>query len=195
MKYADDYSSYGNEVLYRMCNERPSHKEIDTIKSKLWLIGRAYSATIERKAGKDFNLQKAAEKIQASEIDSHISKLQKINRTSLENVDTLLTAHKYFTDLLKEITDLNKRSLASKYLHFHAPKCVFIYDSIANRRIREIITPYKQKFILKRSFDDTYEGFVYRCIYYRDEIFENEINALATPRKIDIKLLNYEYSL
>jgi len=195
MKYANDYSGYGNEVLYRMCEERPRHDNIDTIMSKLWIIGRAYSAAIERKAGEGFSLQQAAEQIKASEIDSHISKLQKIDRTSLENVDTLLTAHKYFTDVLKDITDLNKRSLASKYLHFHAPRCVFIYDSIANRRIREIMTPNKRRFKLKKSFDDDYEGFVYRCIYYRDKVFENEINALATPRKIDMKLLGYGYNL
>ena len=195
MKYANDYSGYGNEVLYRMCEERPCHDNIDTIKSKLWIIGRAYSAAIERKAGESFSLQRAAEQIKASKIDSHISKLQKINRTSLENVDILLTAHKYFTDVLKEITDLNKRSLASKYLHFHAPRSVFIYDSIANRRIREVIVPNKRKFKLKKLFDDNYEGFVYRCIHYRDEIFENEINALATPRKIDMKLLGYGYDL
>jgi hypothetical protein len=195
MEYANDYSGYGNEVLYRMCEERPCHDNIDTIMSKLWIIGRAYSAAIERKAGKDFSLKQAAEHIKTSEIDSHISKLKKIDRTSLENVDTLLTAHKYFTDVLKDITDFNKRSLASKYLHFHAPRSVFIFDSIANQRIREIIAPHKRRFKLTRSFDDAYEGFVYRCIHYRDEIFENEINALATPRKIDMELLGYGYDL
>jgi len=190
MEYANDYSGYGNHILYCMCKERPFHKDIDTIEAKLWLIGRAYSAAIERKAGKDFNLHHAAEKIKSSDIDSYISNLKKIDRISYENVEVLLTAHKYLTDILKSITGLEKRSLASKYLHFHAPQSVFIYDSRATHRIKEIVRLPK-KFKLTKKFDNDYEGFVYRCIYYRDEIFEQEISAFASPRKIDMKLLGY----
>lgn len=29
--WADDYSGWGNEVLYRMCAERPGHTCIDTV--------------------------------------------------------------------------------------------------------------------------------------------------------------------
>src|SRR5690606_29468485 len=60
MEFLDDYSGWGNDVLYRMCSERPNHTDVDTVSSKLWLIGRAYSASIERKAGKDFNINDAA---------------------------------------------------------------------------------------------------------------------------------------
>jgi hypothetical protein len=47
MKNANDFSGYGNEVLCRMCDERPEHKVKDIIASKIWIIGRAYAATIE----------------------------------------------------------------------------------------------------------------------------------------------------
>lgn len=191
MRYATDYSGYGNEVLYRMCRERPRHNDIDSITSKLWIIGRAYSAAIERKAGKDFDLRTAAEQIKSSDIDRKISKLKRIDRTSLENAHVLLGAHKYFTNILKSMTGMDKRSLASKYLHFHAPGCVFIYDSIGHRKIREALAPHQRRFKLTKSFDDVYEGFVYRCIHYRDEILEKRIRALATPRRIDMELLGY----
>lgn len=42
---------WGNEVLYRMCREEPRHTNCDVISGKMWLIGRAYAAAIERGAG------------------------------------------------------------------------------------------------------------------------------------------------
>lgn len=191
MQYANDYSGYGNEVLYRMCSERPRHNDIDTIKSKLWIIGRAYSAAIERKAGSDFKIETAAEILKKSEIDEHISRLLNITRTDDKNLDTLLCAHKFLTDALQSATGIEKRSLASKYLHFHAPKSVFIFDSIANRKIREILSPIKKRFTCKGMHDYQYESFARRCIFFRDNIFEKEIGALASPRRIDMHLLGY----
>jgi hypothetical protein len=191
MEYADDYSSYGNKVLYRMCTERPRHDDIDTIESKLCLIGRTYSAAIERKAGKEFLISNAAERIRSSRLDDQISELQRIDRIDIENARVLLHAHKYFTNILKDATGVDKRSLASKYLHFHAPRSVFIYDSKANKKIREIVNASKKRFELKKSFDDAYEGFVYRCLHYRNEILEAQIGARATPRRIDNELLGH----
>jgi hypothetical protein len=191
MQYADDYSGYGNAVLYRMCSEEPLHTHIDTIKSKLWIIGRAYSAAIERKAGAEFKIEDAALILQSSDIDNHISRLLEIERLNEDNLDTLLLAHKSLTDSLKRATGIEKRSLASKYLHFHAPKAVFIFDSIANRKIRETLAPIKRAFTCNRSYDSQYEAFVRRCIYFRDNVFEQEISAYASPRKIDMHLLGY----
>ena len=195
MQYADDYSGYGNDVLYRMCSERPLHDDIDTITSKFWIIGRAYSAAIERKAGKEFKIESAAALIKDSEIDVHISKLKNIDRPTQENLGILLTAHKYLTDVLKSSTGIEKRSLVSKYLHFHAPRAVFIYDSVANNRVRKILASSKLRFALQREHDHEYEAFVLRCIYFRDVIYGKEIGAMASPRKIDMRLLGYGQNL
>ncbi len=40
---------YGNNILYSMCKKAPNHKQIDQIVAKIWLIGRSYSAAIERR--------------------------------------------------------------------------------------------------------------------------------------------------
>ena len=189
MRYAEDYSGYGNEILYRMCREKPRHKDIDTVKSKLWLIGRAYSAAIERKAGSQFKIDDAANILINSEIDTHINRLLKINRIDDKNLELLLQAHKALTDSLKEATGIDKRSLASKYLHFHAPKAVFIYDSIANSKIRLLLNPLQRRFKCNKKYDLPYEGFVRRCLHFRDFVYENQIGALATPRKIDMYLI------
>jgi hypothetical protein len=44
---------FGNEVLYDLCKNNFDHKDSAKILSKVWLIGRSYSAAIERRRNKD----------------------------------------------------------------------------------------------------------------------------------------------
>ncbi len=191
MKYADDYSGWGNEVLYRMCSERPKHNDIDTVIGKLWIIGRSYSAAIERKAGKDFKIENAAKLLIDSDIDTYVRRLRRINRLNESNIGILLSAHKHVTDVLAEATGIDKRSLASKYLHFHAPSSVFIYDSKASTRIREYLRTRKQRFKVPSNYDAAYASFAYRCMYYRDQELEPKLGKAASPRRLDMELLGY----
>ena len=190
MEYAEDYSGWGNEVLYRMCSERPAHDSVDTVVGKLWIIGRSYSASIERKAGKDFNIEDAAKILIRSGIDVAINELKSIDRPTIDNISIVLNAHKMLTNLLASATGIEKRSLASKYLHFHAPRSVFIYDSIANKEIRNRMP--RKRFKTAEEFDKAYSSFCYRCLHYRDSKLEPRLGALATPRKLDMELLGYE---
>lgn len=189
-KYLNDYSGYSDEVLYRMCKEKPLHNDIDIIQSKLLIIGRTYSAAIERKAGPDFRMENAAEILRDSDIDKHIGLLRKIKRVKKCNLGTLLCAHKYLTDVMHEATGLNKRSLASKYLHFHAPKAVFIFDTIAKRNIRGLIPP-RTRFTYNGTYDDEYEKFALRCLFFRDNVLERQLGGKASPRRIDMQLLGH----
>jgi len=192
MKYANDYSGYGNTILYRMCEEKPLHDDLDVVRSKLWIIGRAYSASIERKAGKDFKIDDVANILIESEIDQKIRQLNEIGRINESNMDELLSAHEYLMLLLKKATDVEKRSLASKYLHFHAPMSVFIYDSVVRNKLRcKLREIGKTRFPVSKRHDDEYESHVIRCIYYRDNVYEKELGALATPRKLDAHLYGY----
>ncbi|WP_345980778.1 hypothetical protein [Sulfurimonas sp. HSL3-2] len=192
MEYVDDYSGYGNQVLYKMCEERPLHNDIDTIRSKLWIIGRAYAASIERKAGEEFNIEDVAEILKESKLDQEIENLNKIGRIDQNNIEVLLGTHDYLMQLFKKITGLEKRSLASKYLHFHAPKSVFIYDSIVRNELRKRLRAIgKTRFPISKKYDSEYESHVLRCIYYRDKIYEKQFEALVSPRKLDSSLYGY----
>ncbi len=50
----------------------------------------------------------------------------------------MLDAHGYLVKLFERLTTKGKRSLASKYLHFHRPDLFFIYDSRAASSIRRL---------------------------------------------------------
>ena len=191
MTYAEDDSGYGNEVLYRMCSERPLHNDIDTIVSKILLIGRITGASLERGVRPILRMNEVAQAISLSELDQHIGRLNAVDRSTDDNVTVLLEAHQYLTDLLESITGVRKRALASKYLHFHAPQAVFIFDSKAELMLRRQMPKRNHPIPFLGLHDKKFEAFARRCIYYRDHVLEPALGAWATPRKIDMQLLNY----
>ena len=118
---------FANGVLYDLCKNYPHHSERCVILAKILLIGRAYAAAIERrKSGAEIN-DDFYEKIVVpmflkSNIDKKISSLAKCDTLSKENLPAVLSVHKYLVARMRTITGLDKRSLASKYLHFHRPE-------------------------------------------------------------------------
>lgn len=189
-----DSWGWGNEILYRMCREEPEHKRLDVIQGKVWLIGRSYSAAIERGAGeyKDIYSKRVAPKMKKSGIDTWLESVKAIDRVTAANVEDVLRVHKQLTDLFKRIAKTEKRSLASKYLHFHQPKAFFIFDSQANTKITELSKG--QRFEVPKKFDSpyfdrSYVKFVHRCLWYRDNVFEKNLGRQSSPRELDRHLL------
>ena len=188
---------WGNEVLYRMCEEKPWHTDLDVISGKIWLIGRAYAAAIERgagtakKEGKDFH-ETIAPKIRDSHLDKWLREVAKIDIVNTENLHLVLAVHQRFTHLLKRLTRRKRRSFASKYLHFHNRNALFIYDIRAAKKIRQKVG--RHHFVLPQSCaeaDPEYAGFVIRCMKYRDSEAAKNKNTPMTPRELDQTLLDY----
>jgi hypothetical protein len=191
MNYVNDDSGFGNEVLYRMCRERPLHDDMDTIQSKIVLIGRITGASLERGVRPGLRMSEVAQTISRSDLDQHIERLNALDRPTDDNLSVLLEAHQYLTDLLESITGVRKRVLASKYLHFHAPQAVFIFDSKADLMLRRQMPKRNHPIKFLGVYDKKFEAFALRCIYYRDHVLEPALGACATPRKIDMQLLSY----
>jgi hypothetical protein len=120
----------GNEVLYKLCADYPDHSRDDAVIAKIWLIGRSYAAAIERRKikddaqGDDFYEKTVVQEVTRSRIDKWFEEIRKDTRN---NAVRSLSVHKKLTDLLYKFTVLEKRSLASKYLHFHFPTRFFIF--------------------------------------------------------------------
>jgi hypothetical protein len=96
--------------------------------------------------------------------------------------------------LFKEkITGKENRSLASKYLHFHAPNAFFIYDSRATKAVKQHIKRLPaEKRLRPHDFDNEYADFCARCLIYRDKL-EKKSDRKITPRMLDMKLLGYKF--
>ncbi len=131
----------GNQVLYDLCRRFPRHDNKQAIIAKVWLIGRAYAAAIERrknktKIGDDFYTNEVAQCFSSSIIDQLIDGLADFQGVSDENLPDILRVHKSLMNEVCKITGHENRSLCSKYLHFHKPDLFFIYDTRAVNALR-----------------------------------------------------------
>jgi hypothetical protein len=182
----------GNRVLYDLCRTHPDHKSDDVIIAKVWLIGRSYAAQIERRKnareiGDDFYEKKVACAIRNSSIDLWITSLKKADGPGSPKT---IEVHKSLMELFRSIAGLGKRSLASKYLHFHRPDVFFIYDSRVRQSITKVFVPKLRRFpdIETGACDPEYKDFVQRCMRLRNHI-STSFGLTLTPRELDNLLI------
>ena len=195
----------GNGVLYDLVAQHPGNKNLDEIVAKFWIIGRSYAATVERRGNKaatpgDFYYGYVAPAIADSDLDERINEMKQkqyteINREALEHV---LSLHGYLVGLLKDLTEKEKRSLASKYLHFHLPHLVFIYDSRVSQVIGKFARVRVRSSDIQDGWDSTYAKFAFRVYAIYQKLRERPFASRhgdTLPRVIDNFLLRYCDSL
>lgn len=192
---------FSNEILYKLCNDNFEHRMTDKVLAKIWIIGRTYAATIERRKKKrrsqsnyNFAKETVAPVVIKSRIDKILKPLKNEKEITNRNILEILAAHKYVQDLFYKITRLEKRSLASKYLHFHLPYLFYLFDSRANKKIREYkkmigkIPPEMKKIINSKRVDKNYALFYVHAFLLRNKIYE-KYKIKLLPRQVDNMLL------
>ena len=191
---------FSDEILYEMCKNYPDHKKQEIIIGKLNLIGRTYAAAIERRKisdnyqGDKFYDKKVGPEMEkiGKELDLRLEKLRKSKGSIKNKINEILGLHKFLMDVFYRITHLEKRSLASKYLHFHCPEKFFIYDSRARSAINKLV---KKKDIKDYSsindYDPEYTDFVCRMTVLQEKLKESFGSEATTPRKLDGFLLKF----
>ena len=188
---------FGNRVLYDLCKENFNHQDASKILSKVWLIGRAYSAALERRKKKksindNFYIDEVLPAFVKSKIDVYLNDLRQYNELTIEILPKILKVHSYLTQLTKSITLLEKRSFSSKYLHFHLPNLFFIYDSRVVGSLRQFIdrVPIAMEMILHSDdIDREYAKFVCKSFVIIEDI-KKQYNIELTPRQFDNILID-----
>ncbi|HOY17835.1 MAG TPA: hypothetical protein PLC89_11090 [Haliscomenobacter sp.] len=187
-----EYWDFGNKILYDLCRDNFQHKHTDKVLTKVLFIGRIYAAAIERRKTKtniindNFYIEKVAPTFINSDIDDNLQRL-KSEKIHNDNAIEILKIHYNLVKKLSEITNLNKRSFVSKYLHFHLPDLFFIYDSRAVRAIREFISrvPEEFQYIMKeKNIDQEYANFFCKCLELKNKI-EQTHKMKITTRQLD----------
>ena len=198
LKQKNSRWEFGNSILYQMCEDNPLHNDADVVIGKIWLIGRSYAAAIERRKnaddyqGDDFYYDAVAPKMLeiGKELDSRIESLKNNSGIIADCVPEILSTHKYLMDAFMDLTGLEKRSLASKYLHFHCPEKFFIYDSRARAAIGKIVKRPNKKILLGiDDHDAEYGDFVCRMLELQ-EYLDEKLGTYEKPRAIDSFLLS-----
>lgn len=189
---------FGNKLLYEMCNDTFTHTHDDQILAKVLFIGRIYAVAIERRRNKketlgdDFYIDTVAPAFKNSDLDKHLAALKKIKQIGLNEVKQILETHFYLTSFINKITDLNKRSFSSKYLHFHLPELFFIYDSRAVKGIQYFINRVPGNYVhltQLNTVDENYAKFYCKCFELKKQIEENYHTSL-TNRQFDNLILS-----
>jgi uncharacterized membrane protein len=183
--------AFSNMMLYDLCREYPKHDREDVVLAKVLTIGRIYAASIERRRhsvesakGDAFYVRVVAPKIMNSALDEWIAALPAVLSPNRGELLPVLKAHRLLTKLFREISGLEKRSLASKYLHFHRPDLFFIFDSRAYRAVRAMEVGKEPQML----GDPEYSSFFGRCMNLRDRVNE-EFHIKLTPRQLDDLLI------
>jgi len=186
MPYSTD-SAFADHILYRMCSDYPSNDDPEVIGGKLWLIGRVYAAPVERRSGPNLDWEPLKDAMATSSLDRELEACRAIGRIDLGNLRDVLRAHKTLTNIFRDTTRREKRALASKYLHFHAPSAFFIYDAAAAKQVRKAVCLERSKG--NPDHDEAYEAFCLQCLEFRDTVLEPSTGSPASPRDVDSALL------
>ena len=103
-----------------LCQQYPQHDNAHEVVAKIAMIGRAYSASVERRknaettSDRDFYYGYVAPLIVDSDLDKRLDALRKYQTPTTKNLPEILATHLYLQELLKKATEMNKRSFASK---------------------------------------------------------------------------------
>ena len=146
--------TFENQMLYRMCAEKPSHTDSRIIAGKLISIGRIYAASPERGVrpswydGTSF-VEHLGRQLKKSNLDERLSSLDAAGFFELDP-EQPVRVHRWLVKELRgwfeSTSDSNARtrprkarehrSFVSKYLHFHRPNVFPIMDSFATKGLR-----------------------------------------------------------
>ena len=201
----EEYSKldFGYSVLLNLCQGNLRHTEQNKIYAKIWIIGRSFAASIDRRKTKtkktcnNFYLEEVVPTILSvgEYLDTQIEKLNQYECMNEEYMKEALKLHKFLTDAFRDLTELNMRSLVSKYLHFHCPNMFFIYSSIANAEIKKLVNKSNKRIKFGYDlFDQKYADFSYRALALMNYIKETKPNENdIKPRDIDNILYKGDY--
>lgn len=84
VKWGKDQTPWdlANKAIYDLCKKNPRHRTEEEIISKIWIVGRTYSAAVERRRKKDdhtsdeFYQKKVAPAILEADLDMQLSRLR-----------------------------------------------------------------------------------------------------------------------
>jgi len=160
-----------DDTLYAICRQYPDHSDRRGMTAKLALIGRAYSAGLERRVSPPKGQQ--AITIIADYVYEHRGVVDAIigdvmavqEPLAVGDMQQLVAQHGRLTGLLRGVTSDGKapRSFAAKYLHFHN-RAVPIYDSYAALGLGKLVQwdPKSVPFDRPSGADAEYHAFCVR---------------------------------
>lgn len=197
--YCTDITTAGgyfeNQILYRMCMEHPGHSDPAVTAGKVTIIGRTYSAAIERGAGNPSHSEVklamlVAEQFRQNKIDVCLNRIPFEYRFEEKRVDEIIGIHAKLNGLVGEAitawgggTSFNRESFCSKYLHFHKPNAFPILDRFSRIAMQKTFPGFP---VDQRNTQTVYNRF---CRLLLEYIRQAPAPFGWTPRSLDLILV------
>ena len=222
----ETHDTLGNQVLYDLCKKHMSNSISEFVSAKTWLIGRSYAVSPQRRKipnkgisskynffFEDFSKIFTSNTESCNRIDEFINQVNsmsfcgdfEIDKKNIINILKLISIfNNHVVNTIVKLDNLNSTneakqniSFTSKYLHFHCPNCIYIFDSYSNANARSFIQSYKKQLhidkIIKEVRDEIkdenandYIAHFIRCYFISTFCF----NSTPTPRQLDNALLS-----
>lgn len=189
-----------NSMLYEAVATQPSNSYKAEIIGKLMLIGRTYSASVERRKTKGHIkderqalevIIEAAEAIAESRCSAMLDSIGLHDKLSHERLPEAVAIHLELCRALAKANNRENSSLASKYLHFHRPGFFPIVDSYVREGWSWVMDELGQSYRGWRVFGkvDRYGDWCNRVLDLQ-KMLERSLSNAVTLRQIDNYLLS-----
>lgn len=189
-----------NKMLYDAVITHPSNSDPSAIIGKLLLIGRTYSASVERrKTNGEVKDERqalevviaAAEAIARSKCAQMLDGFALDQRLTSESLSEVVAIHRELCDALQLANNRENSSLASKYLHFHRPGLFPIVDSYVREGWSWVMEELEQSYRGWRTFGQVsrYQDWCIRILILRD-LLEKHTQQPISLRQVDNYLLS-----
>lgn len=189
-----------NSMLYEAVSAQPSNSDKAQIIGKLMLIGRTYSASVERRKTrghiKDERqalevIIEAAEAIAESKCAAMLASIGMDDRLTIDRLPEVVAIHLELCRALAKANNRENSSLASKYLHFHRPEFFPIVDSYVREGWSWVMEELGQTYKGWRVFGkvNRYGDWCCRVLDLR-KLIENGHEGAVSLRQVDNYLLS-----
>jgi hypothetical protein len=116
-------------VIWACTKEMPNHSNVNEVFAKVSLVNRLYRANLHM--GAKSAEWKVAETLVNERFDMSLSALRALSAFDPASLPTVLDAHECLVKIARSVTERTENSFAAKYLSFHFPAVVPIFDNNA----------------------------------------------------------------
>lgn len=133
----DYYHRYIDQAIFWLFEKYPNHKSPEQVFAKISFVNRVYRANMERR--KKEAEWKLAELLVANKFDDIVAPLKRIQKLNSKTLPEIIKVHSRFVTLSKKTIRIRATSFCSKYLHFHFPQLIPIFDRNAYKTARRLV--------------------------------------------------------
>lgn len=123
-------------MLIAMCQKAPLHTDFVEVYGKVALVNRAYRANLHMGPNEPEKL--VAEALYKKKVDGVFAPLRVLDAFNTKTLPAVVKAHASLVELAHDAVNKNVVSFCSKYLSFHFPHLVPVFDSKAVDSARKL---------------------------------------------------------